>query len=118
MRDADTCTRFLSEADDAVSLAFKKSEIPRLPLISIAYRTGNILSINGENTTEQHVMNALRQMVQKWKQQGIYIDISDFTLYPKLDAFPARSVMFLELVDENSQRDNKVINQQQKNITK
>ena len=32
MRDADTCTRLLSEADDAVSLAFKKSEIPRLPL--------------------------------------------------------------------------------------
>ncbi|CAF3684779.1 unnamed protein product [Rotaria sp. Silwood1] len=113
-RDVDTCTRFLSEADDAVLLAFKKTEIPRIPLISIAYRTGNLLSISGENTTEQHVMITLRQTVQKWKQHGIYVDINDFILYPKLDAFPARYVMFLELVHENSQHDNKVINQQQK----
>ncbi|CAF3645735.1 unnamed protein product [Rotaria sp. Silwood1] len=112
--DVDTCTRFLSEADDAVLLAFKKTEIPRIPLISIAYRTGNLLSISGENTTEQHVMITLRQTVQKWKQHGIYVDINDFILYPKLDAFPARYVMFLELVHENSQHDNKVINQQQK----
>ncbi|CAF3224291.1 unnamed protein product [Rotaria sp. Silwood2] len=77
-----------------------------------AYRVGNLLNVAGENTTEQHVLDALLRTVEKWKQQDIDVDICDFTLYPQLDTFPARYVMFLELFDENSQHDNNVISQQ------
>lgn len=110
--DIIKCTRFLNQADSAIPLPFEQAQIiPRIPLVSIAYRAGSLLSINGENTTEQHAMTALQRTIEKWKQQGINVDICDFTLYPKLDAFPARYVMFLELVEENVQRENKLTQQ-------
>ncbi|CAF3691145.1 unnamed protein product [Rotaria sp. Silwood1] len=111
--DVVYCTRYLSQADNTVPLPFEQEKIPRIPLVSIAYRVGNLISITGENTTEQHVMDALQRTVQIWKQQEINVDIYDFTLYPKLDTFPSRYVMFLELFNNNSQSENKIIDRQQ-----
>ena len=97
--DVVTCTRFLSQADNAVPLPSKREGIP---LISIAYRSGNLLIVTGENTTEQHMIDALRQTIEQWKHQKVHVDIRDFTLYAKLDAFPARYVI-LELLEENAE---------------
>ncbi|CAF1560253.1 unnamed protein product, partial [Adineta steineri] len=59
MGDMISCTGFLSRADDLVPLPSEPEEIPRIPLISIAYRVGSLLDVYGEKTSEQHVMNAL-----------------------------------------------------------
>lgn len=93
-----TCTRFLSRSDDLVPLSTKPEEIPRIPLVSLAYRVGSLLDAFGEKTTEQHVMNALLETTRQWKEQGICVDICDFASYPKLDVFPTKYVIFLELI--------------------
>ncbi|CAF5018972.1 unnamed protein product, partial [Rotaria sp. Silwood1] len=98
--DVINCTRFVSRADDLVPLPFEPVDIPRIPLISIAYRVGSLLDIFGEKTSEQHVMNALKQTIGEWKEQRISVDMCDFTTYPKLDMFPPQYVIFLELIDE------------------
>ncbi|CAF3598588.1 unnamed protein product [Rotaria sp. Silwood1] len=98
--DVIDCTRFASRADDLVSLPSEPVDIPRIPLVSIAYRVGSLLDIFAEKTSEQHVMNALKQTIQEWREQGISVDICDFTTYPKLDTLPPQYVIFLELIDE------------------
>ncbi|CAF4979974.1 unnamed protein product [Rotaria sp. Silwood1] len=110
--DVVTCTRLLSQHNDTVPIPSEQIKLTRIPLISVAYRAGNLLNVGGENTTEQHLLDALRQTVQIWKQQNIDVDICDFTLYPQLDMFPTRYVMFLELIDPNSHHENKAINRQ------
>ncbi|CAF1078078.1 unnamed protein product [Rotaria sordida] len=100
MGDVINCTRFVSRADDLVPLPSKPVDIPRIPLISIAYRIGSLLDILGEKTNEQQMMNALKQTIYEWRKQGISVDICDFTTYPKLDAFPPHYVIFLELICE------------------
>ncbi|CAF3873274.1 unnamed protein product [Rotaria sp. Silwood1] len=100
MGDVIDCTRFACRADDLVPLPSEPVDIPRIPLISIAYRVGSLLDIFGEKTSEQHVMNALKRTMQEWREQGISVDICDFTTYPKLDVFPPQYVIFLELVGE------------------
>jgi hypothetical protein len=94
------CTRFLSRADDLVPLPAEPVEIPRIPLISMAYRIGSLLNVNGEKTTEEHLLYALQQTIQDWKEQGITVDLCDFTSFPKLDAFPVHYVIFFELIDK------------------
>ncbi|CAF5202765.1 unnamed protein product, partial [Rotaria magnacalcarata] len=73
-------------------------EIPRIPLVSLAYRFGTLLSIYGERTNEQHVMNALQQTIHQWREQGIPVKFHDFTSYRNLNASPAKYVIFLELI--------------------
>jgi hypothetical protein len=60
MGDIINCTRFLTRTDDLVPLPPEPAEIPRIPLISIAYRVGSLLDIYGEKTNERDVMNALK----------------------------------------------------------
>ncbi|CAF3974306.1 unnamed protein product, partial [Rotaria sp. Silwood1] len=110
--DVVTCTRLLSQDNDTVPIPSEQIKLTRIPLISVAYRAGNLLNVGGENTTEQHLLDTLRQTVQIWKQQSIDVDICDFTLYPQLDMFPTRYVMFLELIDANSHHQNRAINRQ------
>ncbi|CAF3233505.1 unnamed protein product [Rotaria sp. Silwood2] len=100
MGDIINCTQFLCRADDLVPLPEEPVEIPRIPLISLSYRAANLLNVIAEKTTEQHVMYALQQTIQKWKGQGIEIDLCDFTSYSKLDEFPPKYVIFLELIEE------------------
>jgi hypothetical protein len=104
MGDVVNCTRFLSRTDDLVPLPSEPVEIPRIPLISIAYRLGSLLDVFGEKTTEEHVMYALKETIHQWKDQGIPVDLCDFTTYPKLDVFPPKYVIFLELVDEQGRK--------------
>jgi hypothetical protein len=113
MGDIVNCTRFLTRADDLVPLPSEPIEIPRIPLISFAYRIGNLLDIYGEKTNEQHVMNALQMVVQQWRKQRIFVDICDFTSYPNSDAFPAQYVIFLELIDDRNYEQEEKINGQQ-----
>jgi auxin responsive GH3 family protein len=100
MGDIINCTRLFSRAEDLVPLPSESVEIPRIPLISIGYRVGNLLDIIGEKTSEQNLLDALKQTISNWKEQGIHADICDFTCYPKLDAFPPQYIIFLELSDE------------------
>ncbi|CAF1351938.1 unnamed protein product, partial [Rotaria sp. Silwood1] len=100
MGDVINCTRFFSRANDLVPLPEEPVDIPRIPLISLAYRVGNVLGIFGEKITEQHMMNALQQTIRQWREQGILVDLHDFTSCPKLDVFPAKFVIFLELIDD------------------
>ena len=100
MGDVINCTRLLSRVDNVVPLPLEPAKIPRIPLISFAYRSGCLLDIFGEKTSEQHMINALNQTIYHWKQQGISIDMCDFTTYPKLDECPSRYVIFLELNKE------------------
>ncbi|CAF1289797.1 unnamed protein product [Rotaria sordida] len=109
MGDVINCTRFLNRADDLIPLPSEPEEIPRIPLISIAYRTGNLLDIYGEKTCEQHIMNAIKLVVNRWKEQGIHVDICDFTSYTKVDVSPAHYIIFLELMDVQG---NKIDDQQ------
>jgi hypothetical protein len=60
MGDIINCTRSFTRADDLVPLPPEPAEIPLIPLISIAYRVGNLLDIYGEKTNERDVMNALK----------------------------------------------------------
>jgi hypothetical protein len=101
MGDVINCTRFLSRDRTLVPLPLEPTEIPRIPLISIAYRLGSLLDVFGEKTSEQHVMSALSRAIDHWKKQGISIEMCDFTSYPKLDAFPSRYVLFFEIIEEN-----------------
>ncbi|CAF4120575.1 unnamed protein product [Adineta steineri] len=96
--DIVNCTRFLSRSDDLVSLPSEPKEIPRIPLISMAYRIGSLLDVFGEKTSEQHVLSALQLTIGQWKHQGIPVDIINYTTYAKLDASPAYYVIFLELI--------------------
>ncbi|CAF5024159.1 unnamed protein product, partial [Rotaria sp. Silwood1] len=104
MGDVINCTRFLCRADDLVALPEKPVEIPRIPLISLAYRVGTLLDIFGEKTSEQHVMHALQQTVHQWREQGIPVDFCEFASYPRLDVFPARYVIFLELIEDEGHK--------------
>ncbi len=61
MGDVINCTRFLCRADDLGPLPVEPAENPRIPLISIAYRVGNLLNVIGEKTSEQHLMDALER---------------------------------------------------------
>ncbi|CAF3938624.1 unnamed protein product, partial [Rotaria sp. Silwood1] len=109
MGDVVTCTRFLCRSDDLVPLPIDQEEIPRIPLFSIAYRIGSLLDAFGEKTSEQHLMDALQRTSVQWKEQGIPLDIYDFTSYPKLDVFPPHYVLFLELIEEqNSKQEYKI----------
>jgi hypothetical protein len=109
MGDVILCTRFLSRADDLLPLP---SEIPRIPLISMAYRIGSLLNVNGEKTTEEHLFYALRQTIYNWKEQGITVELYDFTSFPKLDAFPVHYVIFFELIHDKEHK----INDQQRQM--
>ncbi|CAF1470086.1 unnamed protein product, partial [Adineta ricciae] len=100
MGDIIECTRFLTRADDLVPLPSELHQIPRIPLISVAYRMGNLLDIIGEKTTEQNLIDTIAKTVDEWRQQGIIADIIDFTSYPKLDAFPPCYIFFFELGDD------------------
>jgi hypothetical protein len=100
MGDVINCTRFLSRADDLVPLPSEPVEIPRIPLISIAYRIGSLLNVIGEKTSEQHLMDALERAADQWRHQKLPVHICDFTAFPKLDVFPAQYVIFLELIGE------------------
>ncbi|CAF1599989.1 unnamed protein product [Rotaria sp. Silwood1] len=104
MGDVINCTRFLCRADDLVALPEEPVEIPKIPLISLAYRVGTLLDIYGEKTNEQHVMNALRQTIRQWREQGIPVDFCEFASYPRLDVFPARYVIFLELIEDQGHK--------------
>ena len=75
----------------------------------MAYRIGSLLNVNGEKTTEEHLLYALQQTIYDWKDQGIIVELCDFTSFPKLDAFPVHYVIFLELinVDEHKVNDQK-----------
>jgi hypothetical protein len=115
MGDVVNCTRFLCRSDDLVPLPTEPLEVPRIPLISIAYRMGSLLNVIGEKTTEQHIMDALAQAADQWQEQGIFVRISDFTSYPKLDVFPPQYVIFLELNnDENFQMNDQQLEYLQK----
>ncbi|CAF1321277.1 unnamed protein product, partial [Rotaria sordida] len=102
--DMVNCTRFLCQADDLVRLPQEPVEIPRIPVISVAYRVGNLLDVYGEKTNEQHVMNALLQTMRQWKEQGIHVDLDEFTSYPRLDVFPPRYVIFMELIEKQGHK--------------
>ncbi|CAF1383476.1 unnamed protein product, partial [Adineta ricciae] len=102
MGDVINCTRFLSRSDDLIPLPLEFEVIPRIPLISVAYRIGSLLDVFGEKTTEEHVLHALTETVHQWKNQRLSVDLCDFTTYPRLDVFPPRYVIFLELSDEHS----------------
>lgn len=101
MGDVINCTRFLTRADDLISLPSEPVKIPRIPLISIAYRIGNLLNVIGEKTSEQHLLDALEQAANQWRHQGLPVHICDFTAFPKLDVFPPLYVIFLELIGES-----------------
>jgi hypothetical protein len=52
-------------------------------------------------------------VVHRWREQNIFVDVYDFTSYPKSDAFPAHYVIFLELIDDpNYAQERKVKDQQ------
>ncbi|CAF1268649.1 unnamed protein product [Rotaria sordida] len=104
MGDVIICTRFLCRADDLVALPEEPVEIPRVPLISLAYRVGTLLDIFGEKTNEQHVMNAIQQTIRQWREQGIPVDFCEFASYPRLDVFPAKYVIFLELIADQGHK--------------
>ncbi|CAF0961088.1 unnamed protein product [Rotaria sordida] len=104
MGDVINCTRFLCRADDLVSLPEEPIEIPRIPLISLAYRVGTLLSVFGEKTNEQHLINALQQTVWQWREQGIPVNSYEFASYPRLDVFPAQYVIFLELIEDQEHK--------------
>ena len=100
MGDVINCTRFLSRTNDLVPLPEEPVDIPRIPVISLAYRVGNVLGIFGEKITEQHLMNALQQTISGWREQGVLVELIDFTACTKLDAFPPKFVIFVELFEE------------------
>jgi hypothetical protein len=104
MGDVINCTRFLCRADDLVPLPVEPAENPRIPLISIAYRVGNLLNVIGEKTSEQRLMAALERAADQWRHQGIPVHICDFTAFPKLDVFPAQYVVFVELIGEKGRQ--------------
>jgi hypothetical protein len=106
MGDVILCTRFLSREDDLLPLPSEPVEIPRIPLISMAYRIGTLLNVMGEKTTEEHVFYALRQTIQHWKGQGINVELCDFTSFPKLNVFPVHYVIFFELTDDEEHKIN------------
>jgi len=104
MGDVIHCTRFLCrDDDDLVPLPSQPSEIPRIPLISMAYRIGSLLNVIGEKTTEEHVLYALQTTIFHWKQFGINFQLADFASFTKLDAFPVHYVIFFELLGEYEQ---------------
>ncbi|CAF1125396.1 unnamed protein product [Rotaria magnacalcarata] len=105
MGDVVTCTRFLSRTKDIIPLPLDPVEVPPIPLVSIAYRLGSLLDVFGEKTSEQHIVNALTRTIDRWRGREISIDLRDFTSYPKLDEFPSRYVIFLELLDEENELD-------------
>ncbi|CAF1027166.1 unnamed protein product [Rotaria sordida] len=100
MEDVMNCTRFYSRANNLVPLPEEPIDIPQIPLISLAYRVGNVLGIFSEKITEQHMMNALQQTIRQWREQGLLVDLHDFTSGPKLDVFPAKFVIFVELIED------------------
>ena len=104
MGDMINCTRFLCRSDDLVPLPEKPMKIPRIPLVSLAYRVGNLLDVYSEKTNEQHVMHALLNTIHQWKEQGIHVNMCDFTSYPRLDVFPPRYVIFLELIEDREHK--------------
>ncbi|CAF1329479.1 unnamed protein product [Rotaria sordida] len=106
MGDVINCTRFYSRANDLISLPEEPLDTPRIPLISLAYRVGNVLSIFGEQITEQHMMNALQQTTRQWRERGTPVDLHDFTSCPKLDVFPAKYVIFVELIEDQGYKIN------------
>lgn len=75
----------------------------------MSYRIGSLLNVNGEKTTEEHLLYSLQQTINNWKEQEITVELCDFTAFPKLDAFPVHYVIFIELanVDEHKTTDQK-----------
>jgi hypothetical protein len=78
----------------------------------MAYRIGTLLNVTGEKTTEEHLLYALRQTIHNWKEQGIIVELCDFTSFPKLDAFPVHYMIFFELMDDEDHK----VNDQQRRI--
>jgi hypothetical protein len=113
MGDVINCTQFLSRTNNLVPLPSTPVDIPRIPLISFAYRLGNLLDASGEKTSEQHVMHALIRTVHQWREQGMSVDMCDFTTYLKLDVFPIRYVIFLELTEKVNDKEQSEIDYQQ-----
>lgn len=109
MGDVVHCTRFVSRANDLLPLPYEPTDIPRIPLLSMAYRIGSLLNVNGEKTSEEHVLYALQQTINDWKEHDITVELCDFTSFPKLDAFPVHYVIFVELnnLEENKMTDRK-----------
>jgi hypothetical protein len=97
--DVIHCTRFLSRADHLVPLPAEPAEIPRISLISMAYCIGSLFNVNGEKTTEEHLLYTLQETFHDWKKQRITDELCHFTSFPKLDAFPVHYVVFFELSD-------------------
>ena len=62
-----------------------------LPLITFAYRKGQLASIAGEKTTEEHLNEAV---IQLGKELGV--DIADFSLYLDTDRPLSRYVLLIE----------------------
>lgn len=112
MGDVVLCTRYLSWEKDFLPLPAEPTEIPRIPLISMAYRIGSLLNVFGEKTTEEHLLHALKQTIHDLKEKGIYVELCDFTSFPKLDAFPIHYVIFYELMDDEEHK----INDQERQI--
>ena len=99
--DVLRCTRYLSRTDDLVPLPSEPKEIPRIPLVSISYRLGNLLDVFGEKTSEWHVQTALQQALEQIKQRNIFLSLVEFTCYPKLNVFPVQYIIFIEVIDKN-----------------
>ena len=97
MGDVINCTRYLSHSHELVPLPRDIKEVPRVPLISVAYRVGSLLDVFGEKTSEQHVMNAIQETVQSWSHENLSVQMTDFTSYVKLDVLPSHYVIFLEI---------------------
>jgi hypothetical protein len=72
----------------------------------MSYRTGSLLNVNGEKTTEEYLFYSLRQTIHDWKEQGITVDLCDFTSFPKLDPFPVHYVIFFELIYDEEHKIN------------
>ena len=63
----------------------------KCPLITFAYRKGQLVNIAGEKTTEEHLNESVKKLGQE-----LGIDFNDYALYLDLDRPVGRYVMLLE----------------------
>ena len=63
----------------------------KMPLITFAYRQGQLASIMGEKTTEEHLNEAVRRLAKK-----LGVDINDYALYLDTNKEPGRYVLLIE----------------------
>ena len=62
-----------------------------LPLITFAYRKGQLASIAGEKTTEEHLNETVSELSKEMK-----VDITDFSLYLDMDRHLSRYILLVE----------------------